>query len=86
MADDIVIPTLYTATISEGQNVGGTYNYFDDTDIQLIDGIIGDHIIGANLGNGNAYEWVGWYTNDPVINFTFDSVVTCDTPSSFNWF
>jgi len=73
---DAVTPISYTATLGEGQDVGGSYNYFDETGTQLIDGANGDNDFSADLGNGNAYEWIGWLTTDPVLNFTFESAVT----------
>ena len=38
----------------------GTYQYHDWTGEQLIDGSYGTMPWFANLGNGPAYEWVGW--------------------------
>jgi hypothetical protein len=73
-----LVPTSYTATPGEGIAQGGTYNYFDDTGRQLIDGIYGTNDWSANLGNGNAYEWVGWRVADPVITFQFSGPVTID--------
>ncbi|CAD5373304.1 F5/8 type C domain-containing protein [Rubrivivax sp. A210] len=49
----------------------GTYSYHDESGHQLIDGQFGRAGWAANLGNGNAYEWVGW-VNDPVVNIDFD--------------
>jgi len=71
-----LVPISYTATPGEGIAQGGTYNYFDDTGRQLIDGIYGVNDWSANLGNGNAYEWVGWRFADPVITFQFSGPVT----------
>lgn len=48
----------------------GTYQYHDWTGRQLIDGAYGSNDWRQNLGNGNAYEWVGW-ANDPVVNIDF---------------
>ncbi|MFM7696730.1 MAG: hypothetical protein ACKO6G_08675, partial [Vulcanococcus sp.] len=56
----IYSPVNYTATPAEGQAQGGSYNYFDDTGSQLTDDILGYYDWTANLGNGQAYEWVGW--------------------------
>ncbi len=71
-----VTPTNYVATPGEGIAQGGFYNYFDDTGHQLTDGIYGVNNFAANLGNGIAYEWVGWRVADPVITFQFASPVT----------
>ncbi len=67
--------TFYTLTPGEGIAQGGSYNYFDDTGSQLIDGVYGANDFSADLGNGNAYEWVGWKTANPVMTFTFSSPV-----------
>ncbi|MDY7001295.1 MAG: discoidin domain-containing protein [Thermodesulfobacteriota bacterium] len=48
----------------------GAYCYHDWTGVQLIDGQYGTAPWSADLGNGNAYEWVGW--TDPSINVDFD--------------
>lgn len=71
-----LFPTNYTATPGEGIVQGGYYNYFDDTGAQLTDGIYGVNNWSANLGDGIAYEWVGWRVADPVISFQFSAPVT----------
>lgn len=71
-----VVPTSYTATAGEGQAQGGSFNYFDDTGSQLTDGIFGVDNWMADLGNGNAYEWVGWVRVEPTMTFSFASSVT----------
>jgi len=71
-----VVPTGYVATPGEGVNQGGIYNYYDDTGNQLTDGIYGANDWSANLGNGPAYEWVGWLVADPVIAIQFSTPVT----------
>ncbi len=43
---------------------------------QLTDGVTGDNDWAANLGNGNAYEWVGWLNVNPQITFTFSEATT----------
>lgn len=75
-AQTFVTPASYTATAGEGQAQGGTYNYFDDTGRQLTDGILGVNDWQANLGNGNAYEWVGWRVAEPTFTFTFAQPVS----------
>jgi hypothetical protein len=71
-----LVPTNYVATPGEGTAQGGYYNYFDDTGHQLTDGIYGVNDWSANLGNGIAYEWVGWRVADPTITFQFFAPVT----------
>lgn len=75
-----VVPTGYTIdslTPPQGQVDGGSYNYFDDVvGGQLIDGIRGIDDWTANLGNGNAYEWVAWITFDPKLTFNFSTTVS----------
>ena len=46
-------------------------NYTDQTGSQLIDGAVGTSYFPADLGNGPAYEWVGWNIDDKVINIDF---------------
>ena len=74
-AQIVVVPLNYTATAGQGQAQGGSFNYFDDTGRQLIDGTFGVNDWTANLGQGNAYEWVGWVTVDPTIVFNFSTPV-----------
>jgi PEP-CTERM motif len=69
-------PTNYVATPGEGTAQGGYYNYFDDTGSQLTDGQYGVNNWSANLGDGIAYEWVGWRVADPTITFQFAEPVT----------
>lgn len=75
LAAQLVVPLNYTATPGEGQAQGGTFNYFDDTGRQLIDGVFGVHDWTANLGNGNAYEWIGWISVNPSLTFNFAATV-----------
>lgn len=71
-----ITPISYTATPGEGQAQQGTYNYFDDTGRQLTDNVFGVNNWAADLGNGNAYEWVGWRVANPTVTFTFSAPVT----------
>jgi hypothetical protein len=71
-----VIPTSYVATPGDGVSQGGTYNYYDDTGSQFTDGIYGANDWSANLGNGPAYEWVGWWAAAPAITFQFSAPET----------
>ena len=75
LSAQVVIPTGYTATPGEGQAQGGSFNYFDDTGHQLTDGVFGVNDWTANLGHGNAYEWVGWISVDPTLTFNFSGTV-----------
>ena len=72
----VVVPTSYT--INTPGEVGA-YSYFDDTGSQLTDGVTGADDWTANLGKGNAYEWVGWHKVNPTITFQFGSTVTINT-------
>ena len=54
----------------------GSFNYIDDGGVQLTDGFTGADNYGANLGNGNSYEWVGWTVANPTAVFQFGSPVT----------
>ena len=47
---------------------------------QLTDGITSE-IFYANLGNGAAYEWVGWISAAPDITFDFGVPVHVDVAS-----
>ncbi|MCC7430483.1 PKD domain-containing protein [bacterium] len=47
--------------------------YSDETGSQLTDGNIGTTPFNTNLGNGIAYEWVGWNSGNPTIIFDFGS-------------
>jgi len=71
-----LFPTNYTATPGDGIAQGGFFNYFDDTGRQLSDGHYGTNAWSANLGNGPAYQWVGWRGSDPTITFHFSGEVT----------
>ncbi len=58
----------------------GTYCYHDETGSQLIDGDYGAAPWSADLGNGNAYEWVGWLRDSPVnIDFVFSTSTVIDS-------
>jgi hypothetical protein len=65
----------------------GTYCYFDGTSPftiagELTDGKYGAEGWAADLGNGNAAEWVGW-ANKPLVNidFNFGAVTHINTIS-----
>ncbi len=63
-----VVPVSYTF---DQATSCGSYCYHDETRTQLTDGQYGVEGWGVDLGNGNAYEWVGWLYN-PVINMDFN--------------
>ena len=69
-AQDTVTPLGYTAPVGET----GMVNFFDESGIQLIDGVKGTNDFLADLGQGSAYEWVGWTDlTEPVsLTFTFE--------------
>lgn len=67
--------TSYTATPGEGPSQGGTYQYADETGMQLTDGVLGVDRWLDDLGHGVAYEWVGWRFANPDITFHFSQPV-----------
>jgi hypothetical protein len=71
--------TVTSYTLTPGEI--GSFNYIDDGGVQLTDGFIGTNNYGANLGNGNAYEWVGWAVANPTAVFQFGSPVTVTSVS-----
>lgn len=70
-----ITPTSYTATPGE---VGG-FAYYDWTGQQLTDGVLGADNWRLDLGNGHAYEWVGWLVANPVITFDFGQLVSLNS-------
>lgn len=59
----------------------GTWCY-PDTGGELTDGVYGARGWGADLGNGNAAEWVGWFEDTPVnIDFDFGQAVIISSVS-----
>ena len=70
-----ITPIAYTAS----PGGVGTFTYFDESGSQLTDGILGLDDWTADLGNGNAFEWVGWTTPAPAITFTFSGNPTIQT-------
>lgn len=69
-----VLPLSYTFDKATDT---GSYDYSDWGGIQLTDGHYGIAPWFANLGNGPAYEWVGWVNDSPVnIDFTMVSPTT----------
>ncbi len=73
-----ISPTSYVSD-SAGEGIaehGGSYDYYDDTGNQLADGVKGVDDWATDLGNGPAYEWVGWRFAEPTITFNFASSVT----------
>lgn len=72
-----LIPSSYSYMMPpEGTAQGGSYDYFDETGVQLIDGLYGVNDWQANLGNGPAYEWVGWAENPGILMVDFGTTVT----------
>ena len=72
-----ITPASYVAT----PGGGGTCSYTDETGTQLTDGVLGSNYVLDDLGNGCAYEWVGWFGNapDPQMTFSFAGPVSIDT-------
>lgn len=70
LSAQLIVPVGYTATPGQGQAQGGSYNYFDDGATQLTDGVLGANDWTADLGNGHAQEWVGWYSVKPSLLFS----------------
>jgi hypothetical protein len=78
-------PTLMPTSTMSGSGVGslpvisysapagetGMVDFFDDTGSQLTDGILGSDDILVDLGNGTAYEWVGWTEQTDPITLSF---------------
>jgi len=58
-----LIPFTYTA---DGGQSGGL-PYTDETGGQLNDGDHGTDVWAEDLGNGPAYEWIGWQNVEPTI-------------------
>jgi hypothetical protein len=46
---------------------------------QLTDGVVGADYIATDLGNGRAYEWVGWSSIQPTITFAFNDSTLFDS-------
>ena len=63
-----IIPASY---LFDKATDSGTYVYSDWGEMQLTDGQYGTTPLNADLGNGPAYEWVGWVHDTPV-NIDFD--------------
>lgn len=56
-----------------GPGQGANNNGFDQyAPGQLLDGVRGDDVWSADLGNGIAYEWVAWRYDDVELTFKFD--------------
>lgn len=67
-----VIPVSYSFDQS-------AHNYFDSTNVELIDGNYGVHPYYADLGNGPSDEWVGWYRKNIInVDFTFSNITNID--------
>lgn len=74
---DEILPVSYTFDRATDT---GSYAYHDWTGEQLIDGEYGIAPWTSDLGNGPAYEWVGWVHDTPVnIDFDFGVTALIDT-------
>jgi hypothetical protein len=76
-----ITPVSYVATPGEPHGAYATYEYTDNTGRQLTDGVLGVNLWSADLGNGPAYEWVGWIQQNPTVTFNFGAPVTVTTVS-----
>ena len=71
-----IMPSSYT--FDKATDIG-SYDYSDWGGVQLTDGQYGTAPWYANLGNGPAYEWVGWSHDTPVnIDFDFGAEVNIE--------
>jgi hypothetical protein len=60
-----------------GTGQGGNNNGFNQFAVgQLVDGVKGVDAWPTNLGNGNAYEWVGWVNQNVDVTFRFPGTRT----------
>lgn len=71
MADFVEVEPLNYQASHVGDS--GAYAYKDWAGEQLTDGVKANAIWSTDLGNGNAYEWVGWYGKTIVIDFLFEN-------------
>ncbi len=67
-------PEKPSYTYTPGTGVGA-YEYGDETGQQLVDGEIGVADYSVDLGNGPAYEWLGWKASRVQITFDFGQTV-----------
>ncbi|MBL8047931.1 MAG: PEP-CTERM sorting domain-containing protein [Chthonomonas sp.] len=68
----------YSAPTGDGVAQGLPYDLTDQTGRQLQDRIPGADQWRANLGQGAAYEWVGWRNAEPAIEFRFAPATRID--------
>ena len=71
VAQAALIEVLPVSYVFDKATDTGAYTYHDETGKQLIDGKYGVAPWTNDLGNGNAYEWVGW-VNDTPVNIDFN--------------
>ena len=66
-------PSVYVPVLSYTAPPGdtGMVTYLDETGNQLSDGVTGTDDILSDLGNGTAYEWVGWTDLTEPVTLTF---------------
>jgi hypothetical protein len=74
---ETLTPLSYTAPPGET----GMVAYIDETGAQLVDGVLGTDDILADLGNGTAYEWVGWTDLTEPVTLTFSLAGEVDIAS-----
>jgi len=71
-----ILPDSYSFEQATGV---GYASYADWNDDQLVDGQYGVYPWSADLGNGVAYEWVGWQSEIVNIDFDFGAPSLIDT-------
>lgn len=70
----LLYATSYSAPVGEGVSQGLAFNLLDETGFQLQDNQLGGNDWRADLGQGPAFEWVGWRFAEPAIDFHFAQV------------
>lgn len=70
----LLYATSYSAPTGEGPSQGLAFSLLDETGTQLQDNQFGANNWRADLGQGPAYEWVGWRFAEPAIEFQFAQV------------
>ena len=65
--------------LSYGMDVMPHSSYSDNTGRQLNDDQVGVSGYNVNLGQGNAYEWLGWNSNQVNVDFDFGRTTLIDT-------
>ena len=56
-------------------------DYPDETGVQLMDDVVGENDVTADLGEGSGYEWVGWDASEGPVTLVF----TFSQPVAVEW-